>query len=339
MNSSVIVPTSGRPVAIRRALRSLLDAHAHEHAEILVVDNNEEESMRADLQAICAAAGTGAVRYVAELSPGLSAARHRGAREARGEILLFLDDDVEVSEGWLHALAGAFDDPSVAIAGGPSIPRFTSSVPAWLWDFLQPAPYGGWGCGWLSLLDIGRTVDDIDPNMIWGLNFAIRRSVLMSLQGFHPDVVPAALQRWQGDGESGLTMKAQAAGHRAVYVQEALLSHIIEAHRLTPAYFMKRAYYQGVCDSFGAIRGGISPAADADVVLPPLNGSQDTGRWTGFAAAVWQGMSAAYREAWLFHQGEAARDTDLLRWIRREHYMDADIRDEIRRRPPSLPVV
>lgn len=60
---------------------------------------------------------------------------------------------------------------------------------------------------WLSLLDIGQDVPNIDPNYIWGLNFSIRKQTMYDCGGFHPDLVPAYLQCWQGDGETGLTKK------------------------------------------------------------------------------------------------------------------------------------
>jgi GT2 family glycosyltransferase len=326
----VIVPTFGRPAAVSDALDSLLALDpARSQVEILVVDNNSDAALCTEVRAACTAAG-GPVRYVAEPSPGLSAARHRGAHEARGEVLVFIDDDVRVTHGWLEALLGAFGDAAVGIAGGPSIPLFTASVPAWLWDFVEPSPYGGWHCGWLSLLDIGRTVDDIDPVWIWGLNFGIRREALKRLGGFHPDLVPAALQRWQGDGETGLALKAKAAGVRSAYVHGALLQHVIGPERMTPEYFAKRAYYQGVCDSFTRMRAGTAPSAAArgprrsSLRLMPARG------WSAAARPVRSRTDQAYNDGWVFHQREAAADPRLLAWVRRDDYLQADIREEAR---------
>jgi hypothetical protein len=69
-----------------------------------------------------------------------------GVNESRGKLLSFIDDDVEVSHGWLSAIHRAFEDPAVALVGGPSIPKFTDSIPAWFWSFLSPTLYGGWMC-------------------------------------------------------------------------------------------------------------------------------------------------------------------------------------------------
>jgi glucosyl-dolichyl phosphate glucuronosyltransferase len=328
IRASVIIPTRGRPLTIALAIRSLLASGAQAYGvEIVVVDNNSDAAMSAALRSTCELAGK-PVRYVVEASPGQTAARHKGAQEARGELLIYVDDDVQVSASWLPALVSAFEDRSVGIAGGPSIPAFSGSVPAWLWDFFKPTPYGGWHCGWLSLLDIGKSVDEIDATWIWGLNFAIRRELVFSLGGFHPDLVPQAMQRWQGDGETGLSYRAKLAGVKATYLQDALLHHLIGADRVTPEAFVKRAYYQGVCDSFTRIRLGEAPSA-----LAQGPQAAPTGAANGWAERVALPMRtatvAAYNEGWEFHQREAWGDPDLLAWIRRDNYWNTDIRAQM----------
>lgn len=98
----------------------------------------------------------------------MSAARHRVAEEARGEILTFLDDDVEISHSWLKAIQDAIKSEDVVMVGGPSIPKFTRSIPPWFWAQMSATPYGGWMNQFLSLLDIGRDFINVDPKYIWG---------------------------------------------------------------------------------------------------------------------------------------------------------------------------
>ena len=328
MQATVIVPTFGRPQSVKAAMRSLLELEPQRQSvEILVVDNNSDQALSSDLHAACKSAGDG-VRYVAEPSPGLTAARHKGAREARGAVLIFIDDDVQLSEGWLRSYLHAFADEGLGMAGGPSIPLFTASIPPWLWEYIGPTPYGGWHCGWLSLLDIGRAVEAFDPTWIWGLNFAIRRDLLSRLRGFHPDLVPPRLQRWQGDGETGLSLKAAAAGVRCAYVPGALLQHVVGADRLTPEYFARRAYYQGVCDSFTRIRAGSAPSPASSAPKPVEKRSWLRRKVESAARDVKARTDSAYRDGWTFHQTEAAADSRLLQWIRRADYWECDIREE-----------
>jgi glycosyltransferase involved in cell wall biosynthesis len=343
MKSSIIIPTAGRPFAIRAAIQSLFAGSPDKNdTEILVVDNNTQEELARDLHGYCASLN-GQVRYIRESNPGSSAARHRGINESRGELLSFIDDDVEVSHGWLSAIQRAFEDPAVALVGGPSIPKFTDSIPAWFWSFLSPTLDGGWMCSWLSLLDIGQNAKYINPNFVWGLNFSIRRSVIERFGGFHPDIVPPHLQRWQGDGETGLTLRLAAADFRADYVQEALVLHLCGSNRLNPKYFAKRAYFQGVCDSFTRIRSGRGPTP---LSMPQVLRSiytkyrKTAGRvlhrllgrgfpWTKEGAAIKTMTDEAYIAGWRFHQTEVADDPKLLAWVRRADYLDANVWKEM----------
>lgn len=333
---SIIIPTSGRPIAIRSAIESiLLQDLMGFGSELIIVDNNTEDALSSDLSSYCEQ-WTSRLRYVREPSPGLSAARHRGAFEAKGDLLTFLDDDVEVSKTWLQGIHNAFKSNEVAMVGGPSIPKFTCSVPAWFWGYMSRTPYGGWMNPWLSLLDIGRDVTNIDPNYIWGLNFSIRKQVMFDCGGFHPDLVPAGYQRWQGDGETGLTRKVKALGLRSVYRQDALLYHLCGPERLNVEYFKKRAYYQGVCDSYTQIRNGASRQAKASLYCRMWS---QIGRivrrvtaqnpWNKAAAQVRILTDEAYQAGRKFHQDAVAADPCLIEWIRRENYFSADIRNKV----------
>src|SRR5207237_2704434 len=100
----------------------------------------------------------------------------------------------------------------------------------------------------------GHAIRPEDPLYIWGLNFSIRKAVFECCGGFHPDCIPAALQRYQGDGETGLALKVKAAGFRAYYHPGVAVKHVIPATRMTLESFERRGFYQGVSDSYAEIR-------------------------------------------------------------------------------------
>jgi glucosyl-dolichyl phosphate glucuronosyltransferase len=332
MRASIIIPTCGPAWGLVPTLRRVVEeSTSHANVEVIVVDNNAPGPDSTRIREMCAGAMTSHVRYVNELSPGATAARHRGVRESTGEILIFIDDDVEVSHGWLAAVFDAFERSGAEIVGGPSIPRFSGSIPDWLWAQLHRTPYGGWGCGALSLLDIGRTIEGIDPIWIWTLNFSIRRNTFLVLGGLHPDLVPSALQRWQGDGETGLTYKALASGTRCIYSHDVLVHHLIQPTRLSAEYFERRSYFQGVSDSFTKIRQGEDavPSDSGPRPLPGLPGPHAT-PWSHAAHEIEVGCAHAYNRGWAFHQREVAGDPALLAWVRRADFLDADIRGEMK---------
>lgn len=333
---SIIIPTAGRPLAIRGAIESILRQNLIDFdAELIIVDNNTEEMLSSNLKDYCKQ-WSPRLRYVHEPSPGLSAARHRGAEEARGELLTFLDDDVEISQTWLKAIHDAFKFEDVVMVGGPSIPKFTCSIPAWFWSYISDTPYGGWMNPWLSLLDIGKDVTNIDPNYIWGLNFSIRKKVMIDSGGFNPDLVPAKYQRWQGDGETGLTRKVSKLGFRADYRQDALVYHLCGPDRLTIEYFQKRAYYQGVCDSYTQVRDeSIDKAVSShyrrlrSLIGRLMRRVKAPNPWYKAASEVRVQTYEAYQAGWKFHQCEVGTDPSLIEWIRRENYFGVDMRNQV----------
>jgi glycosyltransferase involved in cell wall biosynthesis len=345
MRISVVVPTSSRAAALARTLPSLLQqTFPAGDYEVLVVENGPESGARRVTRRAERRHADRSLRYLHEPTPGLLSGRHRGALEARGEIVVFADDDIDAAPGWLVAIAETFADPEIHFVGGRNLPRYEVPPPSWVEGFWYTPPAGGRACIYLSLLDLGEEMLPIDANYVWGLNFAVRRSTLFELGGFHPDNIPDHLQHFQGDGETGLTMKANERGLRAVYQPLALIHHRISTARLTVEYFEKRAFYQGVCDSYTAIRrspenalaGSVEPGSrDGRRTVRPEN--PPAARWRRWVAhwlpepssaasisadEAHARVRAAYDAGFRFHLEAARGSSKLLEWVLREEYWD-----------------
>ena len=323
MDVSILIPTRNRCEPLGQTLASLR-AMAHDPGdhEIIVIDNGSTDGTRVLVEQ--EAAARPAVRYVHEPMPGLLSGRHRGAQEAHGDVCAYLDDDVWVGREWLTGLKEAFADPGVALVGGPSAPRFETEAPAWLDEFYAEDERARY-CGWLSLIDAGTQIKEIDPCLVWGLNYAIRKSAIEALGGFHPDNIPKALQRYQGDGETGLSLRVKRAGLTALYHPRVSVEHSVLASRLTVGYFEERAFYQGVCNSFtevraaGAVNGTVLPNTGPVGWLKQVVGDVVRGAPTE-AETIKRRTSAVYRAGYAFHQDEVRRDPQLLEWVLRPDY-------------------
>ena len=73
-----------------------------------------------------------------------------------------------------------------------------------------------------------------------GLEFFHPERYILELGGFHPDCIPKHLQRFQGDGETGLSYKIKEKGYKSIYHPGAMVYHLIPASRLTVEYFEAR---------------------------------------------------------------------------------------------------
>jgi glycosyltransferase involved in cell wall biosynthesis len=124
---SVIIPHLNQENYLRVGLEALHgQSGIPSKVEIIVVDNGSARLP----EMVCSAWPD--VRLVSEPTPGPGPARNRGIREARGEILAFIDADCRADPGWLAAIETAFADGQSRIIGGdvrvgyeqPSRPTF-----------------------------------------------------------------------------------------------------------------------------------------------------------------------------------------------------------------------
>jgi glucosyl-dolichyl phosphate glucuronosyltransferase len=115
--------------------------------EILVVDNNSKDRTREVVEDFCRR-DPDHFRYVFEPQQGKSFALNSGIREARGDVVAFMDDDVTVEPTWLQNLTADLWSGQWTGAGGRVIPNWTVAPPTWL-------PNGFYGSAPLVIFDLG----------------------------------------------------------------------------------------------------------------------------------------------------------------------------------------
>ena len=144
------------------ALASIAPQASAAGAEVVVVDD-----AGASEQARRLADRFGA-RYEAHAGPsGLNVARNTGVACTAGELVVFVDDDVEACDGWLEALLrAAREHPQVDVFTGPIRPRLEGA---------PPRSCGREGAP-ITSLDLGS--NDTRTRFAWGANMTIRRAAL-----------------------------------------------------------------------------------------------------------------------------------------------------------------
>ena len=110
MRVAAVVPVRGQPDLLAGCLDALR-AQVRAPDDIVVVDDSPES--------ILALAGD--VREICSGGRGPYAARNVGWRATEADVVLFLDARSRPTPAWVGALAAAFDDPSVALAGSDTI--------------------------------------------------------------------------------------------------------------------------------------------------------------------------------------------------------------------------
>ncbi len=205
--------------------------------EILVIDNNSRDETKEVVARYQPVWGS-RLRYIFEGTPGLSHARNRALREARGEIVSYLDDDVKVDPGWLAAVAATFEQYSPAVVGGRSYLIYPSRRPSWFpehYEFL------------LSRLDYGDQVMVDTDQDLYGLNLSVRKDLALEVGGFNPKLGREARSLRSGE-EVDFLRRVRARGGVAVYQPAAVVGHIVPPERLRMRWFLKRACAPGMID-------------------------------------------------------------------------------------------
>lgn len=235
----VVLPTRNRRELALRMLDSVFD-QLTEADELLVVDNASDDGTAEAIAALLRDRWPSG-RVVIEPTHGLSHARNRALREARTEIVAYVDDDERVDPNWLPALRRAWAElgSRVAAVGGPMRADWQAQRPAWLGDDLLYV---------LSILDLGPEPKRLDQSpgtgYLWGGNMSFRRGAALEVGGFLPDqlylsrVDELPLSTARSGEEQKLQDRLADAGWEIWYEPAAAIDHLIPERRVTERFFI-----------------------------------------------------------------------------------------------------
>jgi GT2 family glycosyltransferase len=113
---SCIIPTFNRRQVLVRTIEMLLDQNSPAH-DIVVVDQSTDIPPEVGAKLKAWHEG-GQIKWVRQEEPNASMARNRGALESAGEVVVFLDDDIEVERDFVASYQAAFADPEVRATSG-----------------------------------------------------------------------------------------------------------------------------------------------------------------------------------------------------------------------------
>ena len=176
---SVVVCTYNRPILLKTCLRSLaVQTMDPRLFEVVVVKYNEQENSH-DIASLCLD-NHPFFRVIEEPTVGISIARNRGWREARGEFVAYIDDDAQAPPDWAGRILDVFIRvfPRPVAVGGKVLPVHTVKPPFWYSEDLE-------------IFSLGETAhfrsSEIARYGFIGANMAFTREVLEQYGGFSPE--------------------------------------------------------------------------------------------------------------------------------------------------------
>jgi GT2 family glycosyltransferase len=157
---SHIIATKGRPTLLRDALESSV-AVLPADGEIIVVDGDPERSGEAVVGQIERSDGDTPIRYIAGVT-GLCSQRNAGIDAARGEIVVFTDDDCTLGEGFYESLGTAYEDAAVIGATGRVLQTADKRIGSNIESPFRRLILGGGRQGTMTSFGFRRPIIDVE---------------------------------------------------------------------------------------------------------------------------------------------------------------------------------
>lgn len=250
--------------------------------EIIVVDNNSPSAVKGQF----ASDQGNYVRLVREDRVGLTHARLRGLNEARGDVIVFVDDDNLLSLDYLSLVRHHFEsDPLLGAIGGKAIPIFAESPPTWF-DIKRYSL----GCrdlgenllraSWRDLASADRDYPSCSPI---GGGMAVRRAPLEHYaKSVQSNAMRKALDRTGSSlasgGDNDIIMCVLELGFDVAYDPALQLDHAIPAGRTKFEYISRYQHDTMVTWVQVLDAHGIRPWSAINPVTLPLR------KWKAYVA-------------------------------------------------------
>ncbi len=255
MQLSIVISTRNRAERIQAVIRSFERCRVPEHLdwEIVLIDNGSSD----DTARILKGEKEKRVLPLVVLQqpvPGKCRSINHARRYLRGDLLIFSDDDMEPSPGWLEVYAEACRrHPEVSGFTGRIFPAWEGGAPGWL---LKQGAYGV-PEGVTNCRDYGEDERLLPKEVIpGGGNTALRRETFDRLGGFREDLGPGTRVPFAEDTE--LFTRYLQKGGRFCYLPDAVMHHHNPAERLRRSYVVRWVRQTGYCQivAFKALSSG-----------------------------------------------------------------------------------
>lgn len=237
---SFIICTYNRDKYIYECLSRLAKNTCQEGWEIVLVNNNSTDNTAAECERFVRDYKPKNYRYFVETQQGLSFARNRGIAEAKGDWLVFLDDDAMVEDSYianLHQQLAAH--PEVGAFGGKIIPFFEDGEPSWL---------SPWSVSFVSGLDYGSKVCQFQGSKYpIGANMGISRTVIEQVGVFNTELGRTGSSLLGGE-EKDIFNRIKAAGYSILYFPDIPVQHCIPGRRTTTEFIARLGFGVGMSE-------------------------------------------------------------------------------------------
>ncbi len=173
------------------------------------------------------------LKYEYEPRQGKSRALNKGISIARGDLIIFTDDDVELSSEWLIAYWQVHNEkPADYYFGGPIKSKYQGEQPSHeLLRVAQPSVAG---------LNYGSIAKEVSPPAFVGANWACRSEHLTQVGGFDEDLGLGSAETLRVGEETDIMTRLAKNGITPYYIPKARVKHFVPTQKCTLDHVAER---------------------------------------------------------------------------------------------------
>ncbi|UZF91310.1 glycosyltransferase family 2 protein [Bosea sp. NBC_00550] len=236
--ATIIIPNKNMPALIGACIDSIQSKTHYPRYDILIIDNGSTDGETLKLYDDFRSKGISIVEYPAEFN--YSAMNNLGIRQARGEVLVFLNNDTSViGEDWLSELVAHAIRPEVGCVGAKLYYDDETIQHAGVFVGvcgIACHPYRGFEKGDFGYFGRLRVTQNLSA--VTAACLAVRRSTALEVGGFDETSLKVALN------DVDFCLKVHAAGYYNVWTPFAELYHFESKSRGYEIGLEKRARFQ-----------------------------------------------------------------------------------------------
>lgn len=231
---SVIICTYNRCISLKDTLDSIFSQACDGifDYEVIVIDNNSKDNTKVFVESYMPKFNR-KLRYLFEPIQGKSHALNTGIKEAKGEIIVFTDDDVIVDQNWLLNIWQCFQDYNCDGVGGRILPLYPDKTPNWIKDNKDLLG------GPIVFFDHGEQIKVYDKKNMFpfvGANMSFKKDCFVECGLFRTNLGPGT---GSSDEDTEFFIRLMGSDKKLYYCGKALIWHPVEKERMNYAYLAK----------------------------------------------------------------------------------------------------
>jgi len=233
---SAIISTYNREKYLPKLFKSICKQD-YLNFEILIINNNSPGNTKVLSEFFIKSNPKLKIKYFLETQQGLSFGRNRGIKEAKGDFIIFLDDDAFISNNYFHKIAFYFNQYSDVMAiGGKILLDYESIIPKWENPYLNSL---------LGYFNLGNNIKLFRKNNYpRGSNMSFRKNVFSIVGHFNTKLGRIGSELGGGE-EKDIFQRIYNKQLQVLYVPDAIVFHSVPIERTTYGFIKNQAIGTG----------------------------------------------------------------------------------------------